>query len=368
MTEVSSRFLFSPTSARAAFIVSASPRRLVLRHHQCQPLSIETTTTSITSSSALYASSLENEGLSSTSTTFAMDPWSDEARSITKRLGLTETQHKRLADLATLVVEWNERINLVSRRDCSVQVVFGRHILPSIALLGIDNNNNPLFKEPSTRRLRIVDVGTGGGFPGLPLAIALPEANFLLVDSVGKKLKAVEAMGAELGLDNVHTHHGRAEELVEDPIMGKKHRHSYDVCLGRSVTSIPKFCFWVHELLQQATEEESEAGKLLYIIGGDIDGELLAKTEADESIEDLLGQDRASDKRALVFDAAQVSEIAAASGETKQVRRSSSSAEPQNKNKKSSTRRRKKARGQWTRREDDKPKQRGYENFKRYGY
>jgi len=139
----------------------------------------------------------------------------------------------RLERLSELVCEWNEKINLVSRKDCTPQVVLERHILPSVAPLIVGTADTTTLHGPtledgeSPRRLRAIDVGTGGGFPGLPLAIACPDVDFVLLDSVGKKLIAVQEMAVELGLHNVVTHHGRAEEY---PV-----RLGFDVAFGRSV-------------------------------------------------------------------------------------------------------------------------------------
>lgn len=274
---------------------------------------------------------------------FALDPDSEEARSITERMGLAEKQHSQLSRLAELVVECNQYINLVSRRDCSVPVVFGRHVLPSIALLqssGIDDWNG----------LNVIDVGTGGGFPGLPLSILLPETHFMLVDSVGKKLKAVEEMANELGLQNVRVHHGRAEEMVDDELEGLRHKEAYDVCVGRSVAALPKFCFWIQELLKP------ESGRLVYIIGGDIESFLLSQAESDVAIDAVLEQDGASDKRILIFPQEAVASIAAESGEVKRKR---------GKPRKRVERSKQRAKGQWAKR-DNKPRQRGYDKFKRY--
>lgn len=278
-----------------------------------------------------------------------MEPDSEEAHLITFRLGLNKDQHQALGNLASLVVEWNEKINLVSRKDCTESVVFGRHVLPSIALASL-----PHFAASQNK---IVDVGTGGGFPGLPLAIAYPDATFLLVDSVGKKIKAVEAMAEELGLTNVETHHGRAEELVDDAFKGHLHRGAYNICVGRSVAPLPKFCFWITDLLKK--QDKGEGGRLLYIIGGDIDNDVLSRAESVVAIDDLLDCPGASDKRILVLDQEDVASIAAASGEKKQQR---GPAKPRS----NPRRTRSKPKGEWTKRDNSSQKQRGYDSFKRY--
>ena len=295
--------------------------------------------------STLLYSSLDSSdnGSFSTSVDFAMDPTSDTARDIVRNhLGLSMTQYKQLAALAVLVVDWNEKLNLISRRDCCKEVVFGRHILPSLAPLGLDKDDPE--EVVIQDGMRVVDVGTGGGFPGLPLAIAYPEVDFLLVDSVGKKLAAVQDMADTLQLKNVKTHHGRAELLEQK---------DFDVCVGRSVAAIPTYCFWIQDLLKQDT------GRLLYMIGGDIPDDLLDQALLDRDIDDLLDCPNASDKRVLLFSQASVQSIANASGEKPRV-----SAKPKasfGKRKKN-----KKAKGQWTKRDNSAPKQRGYEGLKRY--
>jgi 16S rRNA (guanine527-N7)-methyltransferase len=315
----------------------------VLRNYAHQPLLFR--------QSLLLKSSLHHDDIaghsSGTSVHFAMDPDGDDAKNLTAKLGLTPAQHDKLSTLSELVVTWNDRINLVSRKDCSKTVIFGRHILPSIAMMAM--------KDFAPER-RVIDVGTGGGFPGLPLAIAMPNIDFLLVDSIGKKLKAVEAMAEELGLDNVHVHHGRAEEIVDDILEGKKHKGAYDVVVGRSVTSIPRFCFWITQLIKK------DSGKLLYIIGGDIEDDVKEKAIVDVTIEDLLGQRGASDKKILVFSANNVLSMAAASGEVKRIQGKPNS-KPRSNPKKLSNQ----AKGQWDKRNPTAgPKQRGYDNFQRY--
>lgn len=304
----------------------------------------------------------------STSLNFAMDPNSPEARSLTESLGISSEKHDVLAKHAQLVVEWNDRLNLISRKDCSVEVVFGRHILPSLALAALPDFPLPKNDDGSHPSAKIVDVGTGGGFPGIPLAILYPESDFLLVDSVGKKLKAVEEMVAELGLENVKTHHGRAEEIVDNPITGKKQKNSFDVCVGRSVTSMPRFCFWVQDLLKV---KKSEEGKLVYIIGGEVEESVVSRLIVDIAIDDLLKCEGASDKRTLILSASDVVKVANESGETRPKR-----GPGKNKKKSGSTGQKDKSndegewnrsKGGWAKKDNSVKKQRGYESFKRYG-
>ena len=290
----------------------------------------------------------------STSMDFAMDPDSDEARRITESLGISEDQHEKLSQLSHLVVEWNERLNLISRKDCNLEVVFGRHVLPSIALKGL-----PQFNELSESP-KIVDVGTGGGFPGLPLSIIFPEAEFLLVDSVGKKLKAIDDMASELGLDNIQTHHGRAEQIADDPIIGRIHKRKYDICVGRSVTAMPRFCFWIQDLLKQGT------GKLVYIIGGEVEESVQMRLEDDLLIDDLLDCEGASEKRTLVLSSSDVISVAKTSGEKKVVVKTNKRSSGGKKPRQSDEGKWNKSKGGWAQRNNAEKKERGYSSFKRY--
>ena len=292
---------------------------------------------------------------------FSLDPNSDEATKLTSAMGLSAAQHSQLSHLASLVVDWNSRINLVSRKECTEPIVFGRHVLPSLALCAVpDSPIGPLVKDSEesseTQKKRVADIGTGGGFPGLPLAIAYPNVDFLLVDSVGKKLTAVQDMADEIGLANVKTHHGRVEELVDDPVEGKTHLNGYACILGRSVTAMPRFCFWISDLLKK------EEGKLMYIIGGNVEDIVVSQVEQDVAIGDLLGVAGASDKRILVLSAEGVEDVARKSGETKRIQGSSK----KKKGNSSKRRGRSNAKGQWKKRDNAAPKERGYDQFQRY--
>ena len=286
-----------------------------------------------------------SSGYTTTSANFRMDPESDEAAEIMTQLKLSVTQQTQLKNLAQLVVEWNDRVNLVSRKDCTEEVVFGRHVLPCLAPCALENGPlQQIDHETDASSFKVADVGTGGGFPGLPLAIAYPNIEFLLIDSVGKKLGAVQNMADRLRLKNVKTYHGRAETLQDK---------SFDVCVGRSVAAIPKYCFWIQNLLK-------EDGHLLYMIGGEIESELLDQTIVDEDIDVLLEHEGVSDKRILVFPRNNVRSIAVSSGEVLRLPTKKST---------SSTRRqarKNKAKGAWKKRDDAEPKQRGYEGFQRY--
>ncbi len=304
-----------------------------------------------------------SEELSNTSMNFAIDPDSEQARSITEALGVTAEQHETLCKHSDLIVEWNDRLNLISRKDCNREVVFGRHILPSLALGALPNF--PVeTSDGETAKAKIVDVGTGGGFPGVPLAIMYPDCDFLLVDSVGKKLQAIEAMVEELGLENVSTHHGRAEEIVDDPVKGRKQKNSFDICVGRSVTSLPRFCFWIQDLLKKNKDEE---GRLVYIIGGDVEESVTSRLDADVAIDDLLQFGGVSDKRTLILSASNVVKIAKESGEKREIRGSSKKNKKNRKPRSNDDGVWNASKGAWSKKDNSLKKQRGYENFKRYG-
>lgn len=276
----------------------------------------------------------------------SLDPDSEEARQIvTEELNQSEATLGKLRKLSYLVTEWNDRINLVSRQDCSTSTVFGRHVLPSAAVTQLNRDDGSPFL---TQAKRAVDVGTGGGFPGLPLAILYPETSFLLLDSVGKKLLACADMAESLDLTNVKTHHGRAEELIDN---------KFDIVTGRSVTSVPQFCAWIQHLL-------TEDGHLLYWIGGgDIPHNVLELVKHDVPLSDLVPVLQSSDKRILVFTAKAVRQIAKESGLIP-ARKVVGKSTVNNKNK--NTQRKPKMKGEWRRKVSDEPKQRGYESFKRY--
>ena len=269
-----------------------------------------------------------------------IDPYSTTARNLcTTHLGLSDDQFTQCQALCDSLVAWNTRINLVSRKDCSEAVVFTRHVLPSLcttAAQGTNEEHHQLLRPATT----VLDVGTGGGFPGLPLAIQYPQAQLTLLDSVGKKLTAVAAMAEDLGLQQrVTTHHGRVEDLEGAAV--------FDVVTGRAVTSLPQFCAWTQHAL-------ANDGKLLYWTGGS------TKEEEDLAeqvirIEDVLGDSIATDKKILVFSKQAVQQLGAGI----HVQRSS----PLQRQKKKRNQKLR-IKGAW--KPKDAPRQRGYENFRRY--
>jgi 16S rRNA (guanine527-N7)-methyltransferase len=165
---------------------------------------------------------------------------------------LSRKQKEQFAMLETLYREWNKRINVISRKD--IDHLAERHILHSLAIAKI------IRFLPGTQ---VIDVGTGGGFPGIPLAIFFPEVKFHLVDSIGKKIKVVNAISTELNLNNVTSEHTRVE------IMNTK----FDFIISRAVTRLPEFYQWVKHLISQNSENIMPNG-ILYLKGGDVSPEL----------------------------------------------------------------------------------------------
>ena len=165
---------------------------------------------------------------------------------------LDETQIRRFAVLGQLYAEWNEKINVISRKD--IDQLYERHILHSLGIARVTGF------VPGTR---IMDVGTGGGFPGIPLAILFPETEFMLVDSIAKKISVVDAVAKELGLTNVSAEQHRAETV----------RGQFDFVVSRAVTAFPKFVSLVRSKISGVQKNEFANG-ILYLKGGDFGKEL----------------------------------------------------------------------------------------------
>jgi 16S rRNA (guanine527-N7)-methyltransferase len=165
---------------------------------------------------------------------------------------LTELQKEQFSKLKDLYELWNAQINVISRKE--IDLLYERHVLHSLAIAKY------ISFKPGTA---ILDVGTGGGFPGIPLAIMFPEAEFFLVDSVGKKIKVVNEVVAGLGLTNVRTAHVRAEEIKE----------WFDFVISRAVTDFDEFNHWVKRKFNKDSFNSLRNG-IIYLKGGDLTEEL----------------------------------------------------------------------------------------------
>ncbi|MDD7886629.1 16S rRNA (guanine(527)-N(7))-methyltransferase RsmG [Flavivirga sp. 57AJ16] len=183
---------------------------------------------------------------------------------------LTDDQILRFRKLETLYQDWNLKINVVSRKD--IDELYLRHVLHSLAIAKVLK-----FKAGSS----ILDVGTGGGFPGVPLAILFPECSFHLVDSIAKKLKVVDEVVIGLGLTNVKTTHSRVEEIKD----------TYDFVVSRAVAAMPTFVHWVKGKIAKEQKHDLRNG-ILYLKGGDLSEELQDyKTTTIYNISDFYNED-----------------------------------------------------------------------------
>ena len=171
---------------------------------------------------------------------------------------LTEIQVAQFSKLQELYQDWNLKINVVSRKD--IDELYLRHVLHSLGIAKIIS-----FKPGAN----VMDVGTGGGFPGIPLAILFPETKFHLVDSIGKKIKVVNEVVEGLGLQNVKTTHGRVEEIKEE----------YDFIVSRAVAQMETFVRWNKGKIAKKQNHDLKNG-ILYLKGGDLSEELAKYTSA----------------------------------------------------------------------------------------
>jgi len=171
---------------------------------------------------------------------------------------LTETQILQFSKLQELYQDWNIKINVVSRKD--IDELYLRHVLHSLGIAKV------IQFMPGAK---VMDVGTGGGFPGIPLAILFPETQFHLVDSIGKKIKVVNEVVAGLGLENVKTTHGRVEEVKD----------RYDFIVSRAVAQMETFVRWNKGKIAKKQNHDLKNG-ILYLKGGDLSEELKLYTSA----------------------------------------------------------------------------------------
>jgi len=173
-------------------------------------------------------------------------------QTIQKYFNLTPEQAKQFAQLEALYKDWNSKINVISRKN--IDELYVNHVLHSLGIAKVID-----FLPNAS----VLDVGTGGGFPGIPLAILFPETQFHLVDSIGKKLKVVDAVAVELGLKNVKTTHNRVENIKD----------KYDFIVSRAVTKMPDFVKWVKGKIKKESKHAFKNG-ILYLKGGDLTQEL----------------------------------------------------------------------------------------------
>jgi 16S rRNA (guanine527-N7)-methyltransferase len=173
---------------------------------------------------------------------------------------LTEVQKQQFEKLGELYHDWNAKINVISRKD--IDSLYVKHVLHSLAIAKVQ----PF--EPGTY---VLDVGTGGGFPGIPLAILFPETRFYLIDVILKKITVVKAVAEALELKNVKAEQLRAENVKGD----------FDFIVSRAVTNMPDFVSWIKDKIKKQQKHELKNG-ILYLKGGDLTEELAAFPKATE--------------------------------------------------------------------------------------
>lgn len=173
---------------------------------------------------------------------------------------LSEEQITQFQKLEALYQDWNAKINVISRKD--IDELYTKHVLHSLAIAKVQ----PF--EPGTY---VLDVGTGGGFPGIPLAILFPDTRFYLIDVIAKKIKVVQAVAEGLGLKNV-----KAEQLRAHLVKG-----DFDFIVSRAVTNMPDFVSWIKDKIKKQNKHQLANG-ILYLKGGDLTEELAAFPKATE--------------------------------------------------------------------------------------
>lgn len=165
---------------------------------------------------------------------------------------ITDKQIEQFRQLEPLYLEWNEKINVISRKD--TDFLYEKHILHSLGIAKV---------MPFAPNTKVLDIGTGGGFPGIPLAIMFPDSQFTLIDSIGKKIKVVEEVSTAIGLENLTAIHGRAEKLKD----------KFHFVVSRAVTQMPEFLRWLKGKFEKEQFNDKHNG-ILYLKGGDLAEEL----------------------------------------------------------------------------------------------
>jgi 16S rRNA (guanine527-N7)-methyltransferase len=173
---------------------------------------------------------------------------------------LTDNQLIQFQKLEDLYHDWNAKINVISRKD--IDELYVKHVIHSLGIAKVMN-----FEPKAT----VLDVGTGGGFPGIPLAILFPETRFYLIDVIAKKIKVVNEVFAVLGLENV-----KAEQLRAENMKGE-----FDFIVSRAVTNMPDFVSWIKDKIKKQNKHKLKNG-ILYLKGGDLTEELKAFPNATE--------------------------------------------------------------------------------------
>jgi 16S rRNA (guanine527-N7)-methyltransferase len=168
--------------------------------------------------------------------------------------GFNDVQKQQLSKLGSLYAEWNQKINVISRKD--IDSLYERHVLHSLSIAA---------NFDFTAGLELIDIGTGGGFPGVPLAIFFPDVKFHLVDSIAKKLKVVDAVATELGLSNLTIQHTRAEDI--------KNR-KFDFAISRAVAPLKDLWRWSKPLLRNERKLDDAKNGLICLKGGDLSQEI----------------------------------------------------------------------------------------------
>lgn len=165
---------------------------------------------------------------------------------------LSEKQIEQFAKLEDLYKEWNEKINVISRKD--TDSLYEKHVLHSLGIAKV------MEFAPGTK---VLDIGTGGGFPGIPLAILFPETQFTLIDSIGKKITVVNGVAEGIGLENLTAIHGRAEKVKD----------KFHFIISRAVTQMPEFLRWLKGKFEKDQFNTKHNG-VMYLKGGDLAEEL----------------------------------------------------------------------------------------------